>query len=92
MAWQSRRFSRNLGTGSNICADAPGLLAPFAQVFDVEIAPNLTEAYVSDFLGHAIWVIDLTQTPPAAPAAGCRSSPHQRVLVSVRLNRFAAYP
>jgi hypothetical protein len=48
-----------------ITASVPLPLAPFAQVFDAAIAPDLDEAYVSDFLGHAIWVIDLTQNPPA---------------------------
>ncbi|HEX6813190.1 MAG TPA: hypothetical protein VF384_16320 [Planctomycetota bacterium] len=48
-----------------VTASVPLPLAPFAQVFDAAIAPDLGTAYVSDFLGHAVWVIDLTQDPPA---------------------------
>jgi len=40
-------------------------LAAFAQVFDVEITPDLGTAFVGDFLGNSIWVVDLTTNPPS---------------------------
>lgn len=46
-------------TGS-VALPLPG----FDQVFDCEIAPDKRTAYVSDFLGHRVWVVDLTQSPP----------------------------
>lgn len=47
-----------------ITGSVPLPLPGFDQVFDCEIAPDRTMAYVSDFLGHRVWLVDLTQSPP----------------------------
>ncbi len=51
-----------------VTASVPLPLSNFATVFDVEIAPDLGEAYVADFAGAAVWVIDLTTNPPSLAA------------------------
>ena len=48
-----------------ITASIPLPILPFASVFDVEIAPDLGEAYVSDFDNNQLWVIDLRTSPPS---------------------------
>lgn len=42
--------------------------AAVTGVFDIEIAPDLREAYVSDNVLNQIWIIDLTTTPPSLAA------------------------
>ncbi|MEM9382665.1 MAG: hypothetical protein AAGB93_22115 [Planctomycetota bacterium] len=49
-------------------ASIPLPIPAFSPVFDVEIAPDLGEAYVSDFNGAAVWVVDLDANPPALAA------------------------
>jgi hypothetical protein len=50
---------------SQITAGVPLPTIPGTGVFDVEIAPDLSEAYVADNNTNEIWFIDLTTDPPS---------------------------
>jgi hypothetical protein len=50
---------------SQITAGVPLPTFPGTGVFDVEIAPDLSEAYVADNNTNEIWFIDLTTDPPS---------------------------
>ena len=51
-----------------VTASVPLPLPDFAPIFDVEIAPDLSEGYVADFVNAAVWVVDLHANPPALAA------------------------
>lgn len=51
-----------------ITAGVPLPTIPGTGVFDVEIAPDLSEAYVADNNTNLIWFIDLTTNPPSLAA------------------------
>lgn len=63
---------------------------PATGVFDVEIAPDLSEAYVADNNTNEIWFIDLTTNPPSL-ASGVNPLYTPRGALDLALTRDGRY-